>query len=225
MSAIAASELLRPGLLEGVSMMLASASREAEGSLAGAVRGACAELGARVCECPLGSGESLDLEEADMDAYVGRMLGEAGHIDLLVLDAAGLFAAGDEASDGGSGAARAALGGCLDASWSLTRALVNRAFLPGARGGRIVYIAPPPDAGEHADAARAGFENLARTLSIEWARHAITAVTIAPGAGAGSAGGRLTLADEVAALIAYLASSAGAYFSGCLLDLRGLGGR
>ncbi len=43
---------------------------------------------------------------------------------------------------------------------------------------------------------------------------AITAVTIAPGAA--------TTAGEVAALTAYLASPAGAYFSGCLLDLRGV---
>ncbi len=238
-SAIDASELLRPGLLEGVSMMLAGApgalaeegSRAEEGSpagersLAGAVRVACAELGARVSDCPLGSGESLDVEDVedvDVEAAVDRVLAEAGRIDLLVLDAAGLFAAGGGANGGGSGAARAALGGCLDASWSLTRALVNRAFLPGARGGRIVYLAPPPDAGEHADAARAGLENLARTLSIEWARHAITAVTIAPGAGAATS---LTAAGEVAAMSAYLASPAGAYFSGCLLNLRGVGGR
>jgi hypothetical protein len=38
-------------------------------------------------------------------------------------------------------------------------------------------------------------------------------VTIAPGTETG--------AGEVAALSAYLASPAGAYFSGCLLDLRG----
>ena len=90
--------------------------------------------------------------------------------------------------------------------------IAERAFLPDSRGGRIVYIAPRSDAGEHADAACAGLENLARTLSIEWARHGITAVAIAPG---------LASAAEIAALTAYLASPAGAYFSGCLLDLRG----
>jgi NAD(P)-dependent dehydrogenase (short-subunit alcohol dehydrogenase family) len=98
----------------------------------------------------------------------------------------------------------------------VTRAVVNRAFLLAERSppsGRIVYLAPASDAGEHAGAARAGLENLARTLSIEWARHGITLVTIAPG--------EATAAGEVAALCAYLASPAGAYFSGCLLDLRG----
>ena len=71
------------------------------------------------------------------------------------------------------------------------------------------------DSAEHADAACAGLENLARTLSIEWARHGITPVTIAPGASA---------MGEAAALVAYLASPAGAYFSGCLLDLPGVAG-
>ena len=99
----------------------------------------------------------------------------------------------------------------------MTRAVVNHAFLPVDEPSpptrRIVYVAPAPDAGEQADAARAGLENLSRTLSIEWARHQITPVTIAPG--------ESTSAGEVAALTAYLASPAGAYFSGCLLDLRG----
>jgi NAD(P)-dependent dehydrogenase (short-subunit alcohol dehydrogenase family) len=97
----------------------------------------------------------------------------------------------------------------------VTRATVNVAFLPREQGGRIVYLAPRPLSGAHAGAACAGLENLARTLSIEWARHAITAVTIVPG--------DATAAAEIAALTAYLASPAGGYFSGCLLDLRGPG--
>ena len=99
----------------------------------------------------------------------------------------------------------------------MTRAVVNVAFLPREEGGRIVYLAPRPLSGAHAGAARAGLENLARTLSIEWARHAITAVAIAPG--------DRTTDDVLAALTAYLASPAGGYFSGCLLDLRGPDGR
>ena len=79
-------------------------------------------------------------------------------------------------------------------------------------GGLAVLIAPPPGAGEHADAAAAGLENLARTLSIEWARFATRAVTVAPGDATGP--------GELAVLVAYLASPAGAYYSGCLLDLR-----
>jgi NAD(P)-dependent dehydrogenase (short-subunit alcohol dehydrogenase family) len=77
-------------------------------------------------------------------------------------------------------------------------------------GGQIVVLAPPPgDAA--AEASRAGLENLSRTLSIEWARHAIRPVTVLPGAATSPA--------EVAELVAFLASPAGAYYSGCAFTL------
>jgi NAD(P)-dependent dehydrogenase (short-subunit alcohol dehydrogenase family) len=159
-------------------------------------------------------------EEAIVDQLVIAAVAESGSLDLLVVDGAGLFTHG--IADGGD--ARVALRTCLDATWNVTRAVVNLAFLgaepsssdrPGSGSAtrRIVYLAPASAAGEHAGAGAAGLENLARTLSIEWARHGITLVTIAPG--------EATAAGEVAALAAYLASPAGAYFSGCLLDLRG----
>jgi NAD(P)-dependent dehydrogenase (short-subunit alcohol dehydrogenase family) len=114
----------------------------------------------------------------------------------------------------GSRPGTAQLGACMQATWAITRSVFNLALLPAGRGGRILYLAPPAGADEHSDAARAGLENLSRTLSIEWARHGVTAVTIAPGAA--------TAPGEVGALAAFLASPAGAYFSGCLLDLRGV---
>jgi NAD(P)-dependent dehydrogenase (short-subunit alcohol dehydrogenase family) len=237
-----ATELLRSGLLEGLSMLLACApqgarapqgtrrspAESAGGSLAAAVHAGASALGARVFECaPMPTGASA-VQEQELDGEVERALAEAGHIEMLVVDGAGLYA-----SAASTGDERAALGACLDVSWNVTRSLATRAFLPatpagtsggtqadtlrGARkpGGRIVYLAPAPGAGAHADAARAGLENLARTLSIEWARSQVTAVAIAPG--------DATEASEVAALTAYLASPAGAYFSGCLFDLRGGG--
>jgi NAD(P)-dependent dehydrogenase (short-subunit alcohol dehydrogenase family) len=129
-----------------------------------------------------------------------EILLEPGGVDVLVIDGAALFASGG-------------LRACLDRAWNATSAVVNGAFLPAAHPGRVVYLAPAPGAGEQADAARAGLENLARTLSVEWARHRITVVTIALG--------DATTPGEAAALTAYLASPAGAYFSGCQLDLRG----
>jgi citronellol/citronellal dehydrogenase len=231
MSTIDASKLLRPGLLDGVSIVLAGApvAGEAGESPGAAIRTACTELGARVSDCPLAPNPSPELEEAALEDAVDRVLADAGSVQLLVVDGPSLFAAGaapipapagGRSGPGGPEGARAALRACLDASWNVTRAVANRAFLPGDRGGRIVYIAPAPDGSEHADAARAGLENLARTLSIEWARHGITAVTIAARAGGAAGAG----AGQVAALTAYLASPAGAYFSGCLLDLRGAAG-
>jgi len=224
MSTIDASELLRPGLLEGVSILLAgvaSAGRaDGAGTLGDGVRRACSGLGARVCELSVdvsGGHEETAIEQAAQQA-VERALADSRTVELLVVDCASVFArAGGGAGAGGGNAEgpREALRACLDSAWNVTRAVVDGAFLPSARGGRIVYLAPCADAGEHADAACAGLENLARTLSIEWARHGITPVTIAPGA---------STMGEVAALVAYLASPAGAYFSGCLLDLRGVAG-
>ena len=195
-------DLLRAGLLEGVSIMLAGATIDGtRAQFAAAVHDTCAGLGARVTDCRLPRPAPAD-DQGDL----ADVLDGAGDVDMLVVDAAALFAASDTP--------RSALATCLEMSWSVTRAVVERAYLSPAGGGRIVYIAPPSSTtAEHADAARAGLENLARTLSIEWARHAITTVTIAPGEG--------TLPGEIAALTAYLASPAGAYFSGCQLDLRG----
>jgi NAD(P)-dependent dehydrogenase (short-subunit alcohol dehydrogenase family) len=185
-------------------LLAISAGASAEGMLGAAVSDACAALGARVSSC-----RPEAAAQATLDAAIGAVVGETGGIDLLAVDGAGLFA--QALARGGDG--HVALRACMDCAWNATRAVVNGAFLPAAEGGRVVYLAPAADAGEYAPAAGAGLENLARTLSIEWARHGITTVTIAPGA--------QTPAGEVAALTAYLASPAGAYFSGCLLDLRG----
>jgi NAD(P)-dependent dehydrogenase (short-subunit alcohol dehydrogenase family) len=220
--------LLRPRLLAGTSVLVAGA-REPVGVLGSVVSAACAELGAHVGVCAV----DAFADEAAVEEALGAALAEVGSPDLLVVDGAGLFAQGSarepEAGgeqvkgdgDGGGEGAWGALSACLDATWSVTRAVVSLAFLAdepgpdGEHGGRALFLAPPPDAGPHAEAARAGLENLARTLSIEWARHGVTLVAIAPG--------ETTAAGEVAALCAYLASPAGAYFSGCLLDLRGVG--
>ena len=56
-------------------------------------------------------------------------------------------------------------------------------------GGKLLLIAPPPsDAG--AEAARAGIENLARTLSVEWARYGIRTAALLPGEATDAGGGR-----------------------------------
>ena len=148
---------------------------------------------------------------------MARELGEAGLPDLLVVDAAGVFAAAGEP-------ARDALGRTMHETWEVTRAVAG-ALIERQRPGRIVFVAPPElldtgaadaaDARTHARATRAGLENLARTTSIEWARYGITIVAITPGP--------VTTAGTVAALCAYLASPAGAYFSGCVLALDGDG--
>ena len=124
-------------------------------------------------------------------------LGAADGAGVLVWDGAAAFS-----SSSGVEAVRAA----LDDGWDAIRGSL-------ADGRLIVLLAPPPgDA--HAEAARAGLENMARTLSIEWARRGIRPVAILPGAATSPA--------EVAELVAYLASPAGAYFSGCRFELGGV---
>ena len=206
--------MLRAGLLDGVSVLLAGASRSCAGerSAADTIASECSRLGASVHELlAIAPADSPDPDredrEQELDREIEHVIERDGGIDVLVLDAAAMHA---QLAPAG---ARAALLACLQACWDVTRALANRAFLVPARPGRILYLAPAPGADDHAAAACAGLENLARTLSVEWARHRVTAVAIAPGAA--------SAAGEVATLVAYLASPAGAYFSGCLLDLRG----
>jgi citronellol/citronellal dehydrogenase len=106
----------------------------------------------------------------------------------VLVDAGRVFGAGGEA----------ALRVGLDGSWSAILAGVG-----ADRAGQVLIVGPRPDAGAFAGALRAGLENLARTLSIEWSRYGWRTVTILPG--------RLTSDAELAEVVAFLASPAGDY--------------
>jgi hypothetical protein len=96
----------------------------------------------------------------------------------------------------------------LDGAWLALRP--TALAMIDAEGGKLVLIAPPPsDAAT--EASRAGVENLARTLSIEWARYGIRTSALLPG--------EATEPAEVAELVAFLASRAGDYYSGCAFNL------
>jgi citronellol/citronellal dehydrogenase len=188
-------ELFRSGLLEGRTVVVAGPPRAA-------IRSGLADLGAQTPEL---SGDLLD-EEA-----VRRAAGAHADADAIVVDAAALFAAAPA-----DGAELAPLRAAADGAWSAVRAVVNAAWVEPARpGGRVVLVAPKPDAGPHAAATRAALENLARTTSIEWARYGIRITTITPG--------ERTTDAQVASLVAYVVSPAGEYFSGTRLDLPGPG--
>jgi citronellol/citronellal dehydrogenase len=240
MTEIDVTEVLRPGLLEGVAIVLADAERAGSPATAArrgvnsaAIRATCAALAGVVYDCPLTCSGEPEADDAQVEgALAATVPGGPGGVQMLVVDAGGLFAllaqeprSHGDAAGAPTGARADALIATLEASWRVTRAVATPSFIPGAAGGRIVYLAPASTygpgspsapAGEtHAEATRAGLENLARTLSIEWARYGITPVAIAPGP--------RTTPAELAGVVAYLASPAGAYFSGCLLDLRGPG--
>jgi NAD(P)-dependent dehydrogenase (short-subunit alcohol dehydrogenase family) len=127
--------------------------------------------------------------------------GASESVDAIVYDAAAAF--GDGGRDG-----------LRDASargWTAIRDVATGALIPQERGGKVVVIAPRPDAGAFAGAARAALESLARTLSVEWARYGITATVIMPG--------NTTTDDEIAQLVCFLVSPGGDYFSGCRFSL------
>lgn len=158
--------LLRPGLLQGTTIVVAGGAEH--------VAARCRELGAEV-------------QELRVDPF-GDEPERVDGADVLVWDGTGAF--GDTIEG-----VRAA----LDGAWLAIRATMG--------AGKIVLLAPPPGSA-HAEAARAGLENLARTTSIEWARRGTRIVTLLGG-------------DEgqVAEMTAYLASPAGDYFSGTALTL------
>jgi NAD(P)-dependent dehydrogenase (short-subunit alcohol dehydrogenase family) len=97
----------------------------------------------------------------------------------------------------------------LDGAWDAIRPVATETMIPRA-DGRIVLLAPRPG-GAVTAGVRAGLENLARTLSVEWARFQIRPVAILPGTATSPA--------EVAELVAFLASPAGEYYSGCAFEL------
>jgi hypothetical protein len=101
----------------------------------------------------------------------------------------------------------------VEQAWGAVRAVAAGALIPAGAGG-IVLLAPRPDAVAHAEAVRAALENLARTLSVEWARYGIAITALAPGS--------KTTEDDLATLIAFLCSAAGTYYSGCRFELDSL---
>jgi NAD(P)-dependent dehydrogenase (short-subunit alcohol dehydrogenase family) len=104
----------------------------------------------------------------------------------------------------------AALVAALGEVWEVVRAAANAALIPRRRG-KLVLVGPRPDDRAQTQGLRDGLENMARTLSIEWARYGVLPTMIAPGAG--------TTDADVATLVAYLVSPAGDYYSGCRFQL------
>jgi citronellol/citronellal dehydrogenase len=181
-------DVLRPGVLDGLTVCVVGD--------AAAERERAAALGARVV--------TVDGDLANEDA-VAVAVGTLGAIDVLVVDAASEFAA--------AGGGMAGLRRAVDDGWNVVRAVVDAGWKAeaegdGARaGGKVVFLAPAADAGEHANAVGAALENAARTLSVEWARFGVRITAIRPRTGAAP--------EERAELVAFLASPAGDYFTGC----------
>jgi citronellol/citronellal dehydrogenase len=178
-------------------------------------------------------------ETAEAEALIERTLDRFGRIDVLVNNAGGQFVApAEEISAKGW---RAVHRLAVDAAWELTRLAATRSMIPN-RGGLVVFVGFSPRRGipgmTHASAARAALENLASSLSNEWSRYGIRTVCVSPGNilteglegyGADQVAewerevplGRLGRPEEVAAVIAFLASPGGAYVTGSTILVDG----
>src|SRR5437899_2280136 len=178
-------------------------------------------------------------EEEQVNVLVDGVLERHGKIDTLVNNAGGQYMtpAEDITPKGWDTVVRLNLSG----TWLMTHAVATKAMIP-AGGGKIVNVTLSPHHGlpgmAHSSAARAAVENLTRVLSIEWARFNVRLSAIAAGHFATEAltkypkpvqeGAartvplqRLGRPEEHAWLVAYLASPAGDYYSGCVITLDG----
>ncbi len=173
-------------------------------------------------------------EPENVDAMLDTVLAQNGNIDVLVNNAGGQFvSAGEDISYNGF---RAVTRLNLDATWYITTRVAKRSMIPG-NYGKIISITMTPRRGlpgmSHSSAARAGVESFTRTLSAEWGRYGIRLAAIAPGivhteawerygfdpeeAGSAIPLGRLQAADDVAALVGFLASPGGDYITGAVI--------
>src|SRR5262249_6991097 len=184
----------------------------------------------------------LDIRDADRaSATVEEILDRHGGINLLVNNAGGQFLSPAEqiTAKGFETVVRLNLLG----NSNPTHSVATKAMIPDARGGKIVSITLTPHNGlpgmAHSSASRAAIENLMRVLAIEWARFGIRLNSVALGAigtdtfmtkypkqvvdsmAAAVPLQTLGSADDVAAMIAFLASPHGDYITGTTLTIDG----
>jgi citronellol/citronellal dehydrogenase len=180
-------------------------------------------------------------EEDEVDRLVEEALERHARIDLLLNNAGGQYMV--PAEDITPKGFRTVMRLNVEGTWLMTHAVATKAMIPEGRGGKIVNVTISPHFGlpamAHSSAARAAVENLTRVLSIEWARFGIKLTAIAAGhfdtdtlrtkypqpVVEGVAGTvplqRLGRPEELAWMVAYLASPAGDYLSGAIITIDG----
>jgi len=184
---------------------------------------------------------SLDIrDEEAVNGFMDGVLDRHGRIDLLVNNAGGQFLSPAEAIT--PKGFRTVIELNVQGTWQMTHAAATKAFIPQG-AGKVISLTVSPHMGfpgmAHTGAARAAVENMMRTLSVEWARFGVRLVAVAVGQFdtetlrtkypveivenvAGTVPlGRLGTEEEMAWLVAYLASPAGDFFSGCVVTIDG----
>lgn len=178
--------------------------------------------------------QPCDIREPEQVArLVAEVLQKFGQIDVLVNNAGGQFPSPAEAMSpkGWDAVVRNNLNG----TFYVTHEVATKAMIPQKRG-RIVMVTAMVARGfpgmSHTGAARAGVENLTKSLAIEWAAYNIRVNAVAPGNNIKSSGTaqygdemleitrkatplkRLGRPDEVARVIVFLASRANDFVTG-----------
>jgi citronellol/citronellal dehydrogenase len=185
--------------------------------------------------------EPLDIrEEEPVGRFFDALLERHGRVDVLVNNAGGQFLSPAEAIT--PKGFRTVIDLNVQGTWLMTHAAATRAMIPQG-GGKVLSVTLSPHNGMpgmvHSGAARAAVENMMRTLSIEWARFGIRTCSLAAGhfatetlltkypqAVVDNVAHSIPLqrtgrAEEMAWLVAYLASPAGDFFSGTTITLDG----
>ena len=185
--------------------------------------------------------ESVDIrEEEAVDRFFDGVVSRHGRIDVLVNNAGGQFYG--PAEDVTPKGLRRIVELNLIGTWSMTRAAATKAFIP-QRSGRIITITGSPHNGVpgfmHTMAARAGVENMTKTLATEWARYGITVLAVAAGAFGSDVVwekypkemveswaktapmNRIGRPEELAYLVTFLASPASEYMTGAIATIDG----
>ena len=129
------------------------------------------------------SAYTCDVREPELvDAMLDSVLADFERIDILVNNAGGQFVSPAESLNHKGFRAVTRLN--LDATWYLTARVAERSMLPNGYG-KVVSITMSPHRGmpgmSHSSAARAGVESLMRTFAVEWGRHGIRTLALAPG--------------------------------------------
>jgi citronellol/citronellal dehydrogenase len=183
----------------------------------------------------------MDIRDEDaVEALIDGLLERHARLDVLVNNAGGQFLAPAETiSPKGF---RTVIELNVQGTWLMTHAAATKAFIPQG-AGKVLSVTLSPHNGMpgmvHSGAARAAVENMMRTLAVEWARFGIKTCALAAGQFATETLltkypkqvidnversipiGRAGRAEEMAWLVAYLASPAGDFFSGTTITIDG----
>jgi citronellol/citronellal dehydrogenase len=185
--------------------------------------------------------EAMDIrDEEAVERLIDGLLERHTRLDVLVNNAGGQFMSPAEAITPKGFRTVTELN--VQGTWLMTHAAATKAMIPQG-GGKVLSVTISPHNGMpgmvHSGAARAAVENMMRTLAIEWSRFGIKLCALAAGQFATETLrtkypkvvvdnvarsvplGRLGTPEEMAWLVAYLASPAGDFFSGTTITMDG----